>query len=143
MSTNPGPKPQRRMRIDRKAALVPIARFQAWYDQTILTPGLNEIERGVLAAIATWYRQRQERGYAGSLSYDRLGQRLDVDPVNVRWAVEHLVELGLIAVKPGAGGRANTYLPALPRRIAALMLTAAVDDHDLEVIDLCDWILAA
>lgn len=54
-----------------------------------------------------------------TLSYNRLGHRLDTDPVNVRWAVDRLVELGLVGVERGSGARANEYLPALPKRLAA------------------------
>jgi hypothetical protein len=63
-----------------------------------------------------------------SLSYQRIAQRLDTDALNVRWAVDRLVGLALIAVKPGAGGHANTYLPALARRVAASMLSAVAAD---------------
>jgi hypothetical protein len=43
--------------------------------------------------------------------------------------VDRLVELGLIGVVRGAGARANHYLPALPRCVAAaLSAAAAVDD---------------
>jgi hypothetical protein len=47
-----------------------------------------------------------------------MARHLDVDPVNVRWAVNRLVELGLVAIKPGAGGRANTYF-AVPAAASA------------------------
>ncbi len=39
-----------------------------------------------------------------------------------------LISLGLIAVKPGRGNWANEYLPALPRKVIAAMVTAAIDD---------------
>jgi predicted transcriptional regulator len=86
---------------------------------------LNDVERKVLDEIREWYRRLYVEKFEGSLSFERIARRLDVDPVQVRWAVERLLELGLVAVKPGAGGRANTYLPCLPRRVAKLMSTAA------------------
>jgi hypothetical protein len=116
------------MRLAQDAKLIPVERVQEWYGRAILTPGLGEFDRAILAAIAEWYRRLQARDYPGSLSYQRLAERPHTDAVNARWAVNHLVELGLIAVKPGAGGRANTYLPALPRRLVASMSAAAADD---------------
>jgi hypothetical protein len=89
---------------------------------------LTDLDRKVLAAICAWYRRLYVEEFAGSLSYQRIAQRLDTDAVNVRWAVDRLVGLGLIAVKLGAGGRANTYLPALPRRVAASMSSAVAAD---------------
>jgi predicted transcriptional regulator len=127
MSTTAPTKRPRWTRLAQDAKLIPVERVQEWYSRAILTPGLRELDRTILAAIAEWYHRLQARDYVGSLSYQRLAERLHTDAVNARWAVERLVELGLVAVKPGAGGRANTYLPALPKRIAASMLTAAVE----------------
>ena len=110
------------------AVLIPTARFEAWHGLAIQTPHLTDLDRKVPAAIRDWYRRLYVEEFAGSLSYGRMGRRLDADPVHVRWAVERLLELGLVAVKPGAGGRANTYLLALPRRLVAAMSAAAVED---------------
>jgi hypothetical protein len=55
MSTSAA-KPPRRMRLASGAKLIPTSRFQAWYDQALLTPRLNDVERGVLSAIAASYR---------------------------------------------------------------------------------------
>jgi hypothetical protein len=63
------------------------------------------------------------------LSYDRLGHHLDVDPVRVKWGVNHLVELGLLAVRPGSGRWRNEYLMCLPRKVIASLSTAAADDE--------------
>jgi hypothetical protein len=103
-------------------------RMQEWHDRAILTPGLKEIDREILAAICAWYRRLQAWDYVGSLSYRRIAQSIGADPVPVRWAVERLVGLGLLAVKPGNGARANRYLPALPRRLASPLLAAAVEE---------------
>jgi hypothetical protein len=116
--------PQKRPRIASGAVLVPTTRFQEWHDRAVLMPGLNDVERGVLGAIAESYRQLEQRGYEMVLSRDRLAHRLDVGPVRVRWAIDRLLELGLLAIQSGAGGRANVYLPALPRKIAASMAAA-------------------
>jgi hypothetical protein len=67
-------------------------------------------------------------GFAGSLSFMRLADANDTDPKYIQAAVRHLIELGLIGVRPGGGHRANVYLPALPRRLAASMATMAADD---------------
>jgi hypothetical protein len=93
-----------------------------------MTPGLNVIERGVLDAIAEWYRRLQAWNFGGSLSYRRMAESIGADPVPVRWAIDRLVERGLVGVKPGNGARANTYLPALPRRIAASLSAVVADD---------------
>jgi hypothetical protein len=121
-------KPQKRMRLASGAVLIPNSGYEAWHTQASAMPGLNDVERRVLDAIRKWYRRLYVERFEGSLSFERMARRLDVDPVQVRWAVNRLVELGLVAVKPGAGGRANTYLPCLPKRIAASMATAAADD---------------
>jgi hypothetical protein len=118
MSTTTTAKRPRWMRLAQDAKLIPVERVQAWYGRAILTPGLGELDRAILAAVAEWHRRLQARDYPGSLSYQRLAERLHTDAVNARWAVERLTGLGLVAVKPGAGGRANTYLLALPRRVA-------------------------
>jgi hypothetical protein len=118
------PKPVRRA---VGAVLIPVERFEAWYARASATPGLNDIERRVLDAIREWHRRLYVEEFAGSLSYRRMAQRLDTDSVNVRWAVDRLVELGLIGVVRGAGARANHYLPALPKRVVTAMTAAAAD----------------
>src|SRR5437660_9550895 len=122
-------KPPRPMRLNRtKADLVPVVQYQAWYDQAVLMPGLSALDRAILGAIAEHYRRLHVDGFAGSLSFMRLADANDTDPKYVQAAVKRLVGLGLIGVRPGAGHRANTYLPALPRRTMAAMATAAADD---------------
>jgi hypothetical protein len=116
------------LRMNQKAVLIPAAHYQIWYDQAVLMPGLSALDRAILGAIAGHYRRLHVEGFAGSLSFMRLADANDTDPKYIQAAVKHLVELGLIAVKPGGGHRANTYLPCLPRRIAKLMLAAAAED---------------
>jgi hypothetical protein len=121
-------KPPRPMRMNQRAQLIPEARYQAWYDLAIQTAGLTDLGRAVLWAIAGYYRRLAERGHAGLLSYERLADTAGRGDVQcIKAAVRHLVELGLIAVNPGSGPCANEYLPALPRRIAASLSTAAAD----------------
>src|SRR6267143_1072233 len=98
------PKPVRRA---VGAVVIPAAQYERWYALASATAGLNDTERGVLSCIAEHFRQLAERGYGMTLSHDRMARRLDVDPVHVRWAVNHLVELGLLAVQPGGGQRPN------------------------------------
>ena len=121
-------KPPKPVRRAVGAALIPSAQHEAWYALAIATPGLNDVERGVLVAIRDHYRHLKERGYGMTLSYDRLARRLDVDAVHARWAVSRLVELGLVGVERGSGSQANTYLLCLPRRIAKSMSAAAAED---------------
>jgi hypothetical protein len=78
--------------------------------------------------VREWYRRLYSEGFAGSLSFERMAKKIEADARDVRFAVNHLIGLGLVAVKPGAGGRANTYLPCLPRRLVASMATAATVD---------------
>jgi hypothetical protein len=120
-------KPPRPMRLNRsKAELIPEARYQAWHERASATPGLTDLDRGVLSAIAGYYQRLAERGSAGLLSYERLADAAGRGDVQcIKATVRHLVELGLIAVVPGSGPRANEYLPALPRRIVASMSTTA------------------
>jgi hypothetical protein len=62
------------------------------------------------------------------LSLLRLAEANRTEPIYVSTAVKHLVGLGLIAVLPGRGNWANTYLLALPKRVVASMLAAAAED---------------
>jgi hypothetical protein len=119
------PKPLRRA---VGAVPIPSAQHEAWYAHASAVPGLNAVELGVLDVIAASHRQLQERGFGMVLSYDRLAHRLAVDAVHVRWAVNRLLELGLIGVQSGRGGQANTYSMTLPRRLAASLSTAAAAD---------------
>lgn len=89
--------------------------------------GLTSLDHQVLETIREWYRALHARAFVGLLSFARAARRLDADPVHVRRAVERLLGLGLIAVKPGSGGRANTYLPILPRQIAKSTSILAAD----------------
>jgi hypothetical protein len=114
------------MRIASGAALIPNSGYEAWHTRASTMPGLNDVGRRVLDAIREWHRRLYVERFEGSLSHVRMARGLDVDPVHVRWAVARLVELGLIAVKPGAGGRANTYMMALPRS-AAVRLAGPVE----------------
>jgi hypothetical protein len=85
--------------------LVPVERLDEWHAQAIMTAGLTELDRKVLDTIGEWYRRLYAGEFEGALSFGRMAGRLDVDPVHVRWAVARLIELGLIAVKTGAGWR--------------------------------------
>jgi len=122
-------QPPKRMRLASGAVLIPQARYAEWHQHASAMPGVNDIERKVLDTIREWHRRLYVEEFAGSLSHVRMTRHLDVDPVHVRWAIDRLLRLGLIAVKPGAGGRANTYLPSLPRRLAASMAPAAAVDE--------------
>jgi len=105
-STAAKPKPIRRA---VGAVLIPAERLDEWYTRASATPGLNDVERKVLDAIREWHRELYVEQFEGSLSHVRMARRLDVDPVHVRWAVDHLVELGLVAVKPApARGQTRT-----------------------------------
>jgi hypothetical protein len=122
-------KPPRPMKLNRtKAELVPVERFQAWYDRAILTPGLSGLELALLSAIVEYHRQLRDKGYAGPLSLLRLAEANRTEPQYVSFAVRNLISLGLIAVLPGRGNWANEYLPALPRKVIASMSAAAADD---------------
>jgi hypothetical protein len=121
-------KPPKPVRRGHGAVLIPVERLEEWYALAIATPGLNDVERGVLSAIAEHFRQLQARGYGMRLSYDRMAYHLNMDSVHVKWAVYRLLELGLIGVQSGRGGQANTYSTTLPRRVAKSILAAAADD---------------
>src|SRR5260221_5947215 len=104
-------KPRRPMRLNQRAMLIPEARYQAWYDLAIQTAGLTDLERAILAAVVAYYQRLAERGYAGLLSYERVADATGwPDVESIKAAVRHLVELGLVAVLPGSGPRANEYL---------------------------------
>jgi len=114
--------------MNQRAMLIPEARFAEWYRIATATAGLTELDHKVLDAIAAYHRELGERGHALSPTIGQMAQSAQVRSIDISGAIRNLVGLALIAVKPGAGGRANTYLPALPRRVAASMLVAAVDD---------------
>ena len=108
-------KPPRPMRLNQKAQLIPEARYQPGMIWQSRRRGLTDLERAILAAIAAHYQRLAERGYAGLLSYERVADATGwPDVESIKAAVRHLVELGLVAVLPGSGPRANEYLPALP-----------------------------
>jgi hypothetical protein len=125
-------KPPRPMRLNRpKAELVPVAQFARWHEIASATPGLSGLELALLSAIAGYWRLLQEQGdvgSSGSLSMLRLANANRTEPIYVSTAVKNLISLGLIAVLPGRGNWASTYLPALPKRVVASMLAAAADD---------------
>jgi hypothetical protein len=114
-------EPTQRPRIGRAAGarLAPVAVIDQWLAGASATPGLSDTERAVLAAVAGFHRDLREQRRAVSLSHDRLAQRIGVQPVQVQWAVDRLVELGLITLQPGRGGMPNQFFPArtvpLPR----------------------------
>jgi hypothetical protein len=111
------------------AVVLPADQFEAWYRLASARPGLSDVERGVLTAIRDGFRQVEEQGYGPRLSYDRMAHRLDTGPIDVRWAVSRLVELGLVGVERGHGGRPNEYRMTLPRRlVASLVPTAVAED---------------
>jgi hypothetical protein len=60
-------------------------------------PGLTEVERRVLDAVAAWYRQRQAKGWASPVAYGRLTEATGgAEPITIK----HLISLGLVEVKP-------------------------------------------
>jgi hypothetical protein len=89
---------------------------------------LTELDRKVLETIGGWYRRLYSEAFAGSLSYERMANKIGADPSDIRSSVSHLIALCLVGVERGSGARPNHYLPALPRRVIASMSTAAVDD---------------
>src|SRR5258708_3209517 len=128
MSTPTTAKPPKPLRLNQKAELGPAASFAEWHRCASATAGLSKLELAILDIVAEHYRRLHVDGFAGSLSFMRLADANDTDPKYIQAAVRHLIELGLIAVKPGGGHRANIYLPAIPRRIAAAMSAAAAED---------------
>jgi hypothetical protein len=105
----PKPRPLRRA---VGAVVIPADRFEAWRALAVQTPGLNEIERGVLDAVAEHFRLLADRGWGLRLSRDRLAHRLDVGPVHIKGAISRLVELGLVGVeKYGDGVRTAIRWP--------------------------------
>jgi hypothetical protein len=47
--TTAKPRP---MRINQRAQLVPVARYAEWHERAILTPGLTDLDRALLAVVA-------------------------------------------------------------------------------------------
>jgi hypothetical protein len=127
--TTAAAKPPRPMKLNRsKAELVPADRFQVWYDQAVLTPGLTRTELAILDAIAGYYRRLQADGNASSPTIEMMAESARVRPIDITTAIRHLVSLCLVGVKPGAGARRNEYMLALPKRVAAAMSAVAVED---------------
>jgi hypothetical protein len=124
-ATAKSPKP---LRMNQKAVLIPAAQYQIWYDQAVLTSGLSELDRAVLDAVAAYYRLLEQRGHASVPTIEQMAKSAQVRSIDITGAIRHLVGLALIAVRPGAGARRNEYLMCLPKRVVAVMLTAAADD---------------
>src|SRR5258708_37425799 len=68
-------KPPRPMRMNQKAALVPEAQFQSWYDQAMRTPGLSSLDRDLLGVICACYRRLHAEGCAGGLGLEGTAPR--------------------------------------------------------------------
>ena len=120
-------KPPRPMRMNQKAMLVPVESFARWHEIASATAGLTDLDRQVLEAIAGYYRRLQAEGFASFPSIERMALDCGTRTIDISGAIKNLIGLALIAVRPGSGPRRNVYLPALPKRIAASMLTAAAD----------------
>jgi hypothetical protein len=121
-------KPPKSLRLNQKAQLVPAAQFAEWHRIASATAGMTTLDRQVLDAVATYYGLLRERGYASFLSIEMMAQSAQVRSIDITGAIRHLVELCLIAVRPGSGARRNEYLLALPKRAVAAMSVAAVED---------------
>ncbi len=93
-----------------------------------MTSGLSELDRQVLDIIAEYYRLLHERGCASVPSIEMMATSTGARPIDITGAIRNLVGLALLAVRPGAGARRNEYLMCLPKRVVAVMLTAAADD---------------
>jgi len=118
----------RPLRMNQKAELVPAAQFGRWHEIASAAAGLSELDRAVLDAVAAYYRLLHERGYGRPPTIEQMAKSAQVRSIDISEAIKHLVGLALLAVKPGAGGRRNEYLLALPKRVMATMTAAAVED---------------
>jgi hypothetical protein len=114
--------------MNQKAVLIPAAQYQIWYDQAVLTSGLSELDRAVLDAVVTYYQLLEQRGHALVPSIEMMARATGTRSIDITGAIRNLVGLALLAVKPGAGARRNEYLLCLPRRVVAVMASAAADD---------------
>jgi hypothetical protein len=94
----------------------------------VLTSGLTDLDRQVLDIIAEYYRLLHERGCASVPSIKTMARSTGTRSIDITSAIKHLVGLALLAVKPGAGARRNEYMLCLPKRVVAVMATAAADD---------------
>jgi hypothetical protein len=75
------------MRLASGAVLVPVSQLQFWHDRASATPGLTDLDRKVLAAIATWHQRLYVEDFAGSLSHRRLAQRMRLLQLRHQWRV--------------------------------------------------------
>ena len=116
------------MRMNQRAMLIPEAQFAESYRIASATAGLSELDRQILDAIVEYYRQLAQRGYASLPSIEMMAKSAQVRSIDITGAIKHLVELCLVAVRPGSGARRNEYLMCLPRRVVAVMASAAADD---------------
>jgi len=119
------PKP---LRMNQRAMLIPEARFTEWHRIASATAGLSELDHQVLDAIMGYYRLLDQRGQASVPSIEMMAKSSGVRPIDITSAIRHLIELCLIAVRPGSGARRNEYLSCLPKRVVASMSVAAVED---------------
>ncbi len=132
--TTAAPKPVKPLRRAVGAVAISRANYDAWHVVASATPGLTELELGVLALVATSYRQLHERGHPMGLTHDAMARHLGVgDPDEVGLAVYRLRDAGLVGVQRRGSGRANTYAMTLPKRLAAALqvntsLAAGDDD---------------
>jgi hypothetical protein len=121
-------KPPKPMRLNQRAQLVPAASFARWHEIASATAGLSALDLAILDILAEHYRRLQVKGFAGSVTIEKMAAHVGVETLSIRSSIKHLIELCLLGVKPGGGQRPHEYLPALPRCLAASLSTAAADD---------------
>jgi DNA-binding Lrp family transcriptional regulator len=97
------PKP---LQLSQKAELVPEARLEEWRALALQTQDLSELDRAMLDIIFDWHRRMQDDGCADRITFEKMSSRVGVEPMRIRRSVRHLVDLGVIAIKPGGGPEA-------------------------------------
>jgi len=94
-------KPPKPLRMNQEAELVPEERLEEWHALAIQTQDLSQLDRAMLDIIFDWHRRMQDDGCADRITFEKMSSRIGVEPMRIRRSVRHLVELGVIGIKPG------------------------------------------
>ncbi len=106
------------MRIAPGAQLVPAEQLRDWLAYAGSTPDLTHTAGHALCFLAAHFAKD------GSVlvSEETIAEHVHAEKTTVVRSVKRLIELGLLAVLPGAGHRPARYLPALPKAVASKLV---------------------
>jgi hypothetical protein len=115
-----------KMRISELSAVVDASGLLTWLAHVGRTEGLTRLE----SAFALHFAGQLAASGMGTMtmSLEAIAHAIHSAPLPVRRAIDGLVQHGVLGFTLGYGTVPSVFNMALPRRVAAAMSTAAVDD---------------